>query len=135
MEEETCQKEETSACDYENDWLEDISSEDFLLERGNMLVTIFTRMLSSATTSMDPVSFAALPCSTNAVESLHQATEQKYPDTLKVALMTAYEVDMARALEHIAAKKLIPTSYERLTPDVRAASERCGHVFHHIVWI
>ena len=27
---------------------------------------------------------------------------------------------MARALEHIAAKKLIPTSYERLTPDVCA---------------
>ena len=83
-----------------------------------------TGMLSSATSSMDPVSFASLPSSTNAVESLHRATKQKHPDVLKVALMTVYKVDMASALEHIAAKKQIPTSYERLTPDVRAARSK-----------
>ena len=35
-------------------------------------IELFTGMLSSATTSRDPVSFAALPSSTNAVESLYQ---------------------------------------------------------------
>ena len=66
----------------------------------------------------------SLPSSTNAVESLHRATKQKYPDVLRVALMTVYKVDMAQTLEHIAAKKQIPTTYERLTPDVRTARLR-----------
>ena len=83
-------------------------------------------MLSSATSSMDSASFASLPSSTNAVESLHRATKQKYPDVLKVALMTAYKFDMACTLEHIAASKQIPTSYERLTPDVRAARSKAA---------
>ena len=81
-------------------------------------------MLSSTTSSMDPLSFASLPSSTNAVESLHLATKQKHPNVLKVALVTVYKVDMANALEHIAAKKQIPTAYERLTPDVRAANSK-----------
>ena len=78
-------------------------------------------MLSSATSSMDAATFKSLPSSTNAVESLHRATKQKCRDVLKVALMTTYKVDMACALEHIAARNMIPTSYEFLTPEVKAA--------------
>ena len=33
--------------------------------------------------------------------------------------MTTYKVDMACILEHMAASKHIPTSYQHLTPDVR----------------
>lgn len=85
---------------------------------------IITEMLSAATSSMDPSTFSSLPSSTNAVESLHRVSKAKHPDVLKVALMTTYKVDMACALEHIAATKLIPTSYELLTPEVRAARSK-----------
>ena len=69
---------------------------------------------------MDPSTFSSLPSSTNAVESLHRVAKGKYPDVLKVALMSVYKTDMASALEHLAASKNIPTSFERLTPAVRA---------------
>ena len=68
---------------------------------------------------MDPATFSSLPSSTNAVESLHRVSKSKHPDVLKVALMTTYKVDMACTLEHMAASKHIPTSYQHLTPDVR----------------
>ena len=81
-------------------------------------------MLSSASSSMDLALFASFPSSTNAVESLHRATKQKYPDVLKVTLMTVYKVDMACELERIATNRLIPTSYERLTPDARLKASK-----------
>ena len=81
-------------------------------------------MLSAATSSMDPATFTSLPSSTNAVESLYGATKEKHPDVLKVILTMAYKVDMASALEHVAALKQIPTSYERLTPDVRTTRSK-----------
>ena len=77
-------------------------------------------MLSSAACAMNPSTFSSLPSTTNAVESLHRVAKGKYPDVLKVALMSVYKNDMASALEHLAACKNIPTSFERLTPTVRA---------------
>lgn len=79
----------------------------------------FTDMLSASVGSMKPTTFAALPSSTNAVESLHRGAKGKQADVLRVALMSTYKVDMASTLEYIAATKHIPTSYERLTPSVR----------------
>ena len=77
-------------------------------------------MLSSAACSMDTYTFSSLPSNTNAVESLHHMAKGKRPDVLKVALMSVYKTYMASALEHLAATKNIPTSFERLTPAVRA---------------
>jgi len=91
----------------------------------DLLPCIITEM-SAATSSMDSATFSALPSSTNAVKSLHCFSKGKHPDVLKVALMTTYKVDMACALEHIAATKLIPASYELLTPDVRAARSKAA---------
>ena len=71
---------------------------------------------------MDPSTFSSLPSSTNAVESLHRVAKGKYPDVLKVALMSVYKTDMASTLEHLAASKNIPTSFERLTPAQRVIS-------------
>ena len=84
-------------------------------------------MLSSAACSMDTSTFSSLPSSTNAVESLHRIAKGKHRDVLKVALMSVYKTDMASALEHIAAAKNIPTSYERLTPTVRAQRAVVAH--------
>ena len=84
-------------------------------------------MLSCAACSMDTSTFSSLPSSTNAVESLHRTAKGKHPDVLKVALMSVYKTDMASALEHIAATKNIPTSFERLTPTVRAQRAITAH--------
>ena len=63
----------------------------------------------------------------DAVESLHRIAKGKHPDFLKVVLMSVYKTDMASALEHIAATKNIPTSFERLTPTVRAQRAVVAH--------
>ena len=87
----------------------------------------FLEMLSSVACSMDTSTFSSLPSSTNAVESLHRIAKGKRPDVLKVALMSMYKTDMVATLEHIAASKNIPTSFERLTPLVRAQRAVVAH--------
>ena len=68
----------------------------------------------------DNEAFESLPDTTNVVESHNRASKGKSPDTLKVAMMATYKLDMSAALEHLARTQGIPTSYTDFTPDARA---------------
>ena len=63
--------------------------------------------------------FNTLPQTTNAIESHNRCSKGTSPDILKVAMMSTYKVDMAAALEHLAASKGVVTSYENLSPAAR----------------
>lgn len=64
--------------------------------------------------------FDKIPNTTNAVESHNRCSKGSSPDILKVALMATYKIDMAAALEHLAKRRGITTSYEDLSPASRA---------------
>ena len=67
-------------------------------------------MLCSAVSTN--TAFDEIPDITNAVESHNRCSKGSSPDILKVALMATYKIDMAAALEHLAKRRGITTSYE-----------------------
>ena len=83
------------------------------------MFTLFTEMLCSVASTNS--AFDKIPNTTNAVESHNRCSKGSTPDILKVALMATYKIDMAAALEHLAKRKGITTSYEDLSPASRAA--------------
>ena len=76
-------------------------------------------MLSSAFSKMKSSTFLKLPNSTNAVESYNRLSKRALPDTLGVAMMTTYQLDMAAALQHLAVTKGMSVAYEQQTPEAR----------------
>ena len=83
------------------------------------MFTLFTEMLCSVASTNS--AFDKIPNTTNAVESHNRCSKGSTPDILKVALMATYKIDMAAALEHLAKRKGITTSYEDLSLASRAA--------------
>ena len=77
-------------------------------------------MLSACCSQMGVDAFQSLPDSTNAVESHNRCSKGDKPDTLKIAMLSTYKLDMASALEHLANSTGIKTSYVDLTSDARA---------------
>ena len=77
-------------------------------------------MLSACCSEMGVDVFQSLPDSTNAVESHNRCSKGDKPDTLKIAMLSTYKLDMVSALEHLANSTGIKTSYVDLTPDARA---------------
>ena len=77
-------------------------------------------MLSAAFSEMDSSVFHQLPNSTNAVESYNRLCKGPTPDVLSVAMMTTYKLDMAAALQHLAATKGMSVAYEKQTPEARS---------------
>ena len=78
-------------------------------------------MLSSAYSEMDSSTFLRLPNSTNAVESHNWLCKGATPDTLSVALMAVYKIDMATALQHLAVTMGILITYGKVTPEARSS--------------
>ena len=76
-------------------------------------------MLSSACSKMPKSTFDRLPSSTNAVESYNRLCKGPTPDSLDVAMMATYKLDMAATLQHLAATEGVSTSYECQTPEAR----------------
>ena len=68
-------------------------------------------MLSRHFSTMSEEQFQELPSTTNAVESHNRLSKTGKPEILRVAMLTTYKVDMAMALEHMAARQGIQTSY------------------------
>lgn len=58
---------------------------------------------------MSEEQFHKLPSTTNAVESHIRLSKTGKPEILRVAMLTTYKVDMAMALEHMAAREGIQT--------------------------
>lgn len=77
-------------------------------------------MLSSACSKMPKSTFDRLPSSTNAVESHNRLCKGSTPDSLNVAMMATYKLDMAATLQHLAATEGVSTSYECQTPEARS---------------
>lgn len=76
-------------------------------------------MLTSCHTDMDKELFDKLSKSTNAVESHNRLSKKRDPDILKVALIATHRIDMASALEHIAASKGNTSSYVDMSTAAR----------------
>lgn len=66
-------------------------------------------MLSHHFSNMSEEEFQQLPSTTNAVESHNRLSKTGKPEMLRVAMLTTYKVDMAMALEHMAAREGILT--------------------------
>ena len=77
-------------------------------------------MLSVCCSEMGVDVFQSLPDSTNAVKSHNRCSKGDKPDTLKIAMLSTYKVDMASALEHLANSTGIKMNYVDLTSDARA---------------
>ena len=73
-------------------------------------------MLSHHFSTMSEEHFQKLPSTTNAVESHNRLSKIGKPEILRVAMLTTYKVDMAMALEHMAAKEGIFTALELIYP-------------------
>ena len=68
-------------------------------------------MLSPHFSTMSEEEFTNLPTSTNAVESRNRLSKNDKAETLSVALLTTYKIDVAMALEHMARTEGLSTSY------------------------
>lgn len=64
----------------------------------------------------DQGTYKSTPIDTNTVESHNRCSKGSKRETLKVALMSTYKVDMAAALEHLVGSQGNRTSYDDMTP-------------------
>ena len=76
-------------------------------------------MLSHHFSTMDGDQFIKLPTSTNAVESHNRLSKVQKPEILRVAMLTTYKVDMAMALEHMARRDGMTTSYDDTSEEAK----------------
>lgn len=79
-------------------------------------------MLCKCCSKMDPVQFASLPNSTNAVESYNMFGKAIHPLPLKEAMLATYKEDMVKALEIMARTRGLQVCYEN--QDVAARTHR-----------
>ena len=76
-------------------------------------------MLSPHFSAMSEEQFMHLPSTTNAVESHNRLSKMSNPEILRVAMLTTYKVDMAMALEYMAGKEGLSTSYDGRSDEAR----------------
>ena len=79
-------------------------------------------MLSPCYSTMSPTLFQELPSSTNAVESYNRFGRPTHRQPLKLAMLTTYKEDMAKAFQIIACRNGVSTDYN--SPSEAARSKR-----------
>lgn len=84
------------------------------------VVCFLAEMLSATFSEMSTTTFQKLPNTTNAVESYNRLCKGSSSDSLGIAMMTTYKLDMAAALQYLAALQGMAVTYEQQTPEARS---------------